>query len=70
MANGRKDTIGEAAMGMYWLNAKQVNPTAERDERSATPGILHRMNSPKRHNRRIITPVIKLLANAIYQASS
>ncbi len=70
MANGRKDTSGEAAMGKYWPNAKQVNPTAERDESSATPGILRRMNSPKRHNRSIMIPVIKLLANAIYQASS
>ncbi len=70
MANGTKDTIGEAAIGKYWLKAKQVNPTAERDERSATPGTLRRMNSPKRHKRRIIIPVIKLLANAIYQASS
>jgi len=47
-----------------------MNPTAERDESSATAGILRRMNSPKRHSRRIIIPVIKLLANAIYQASS
>ncbi len=40
------------------------------DERSATPGVFRRINSPKIHNERRIIPVIKLLANATYHANS
>jgi hypothetical protein len=40
------------------------------DERSATPGVFRRINSPKIHNKRRIIPVAKLLAIATYQANS
>ncbi|CAF4174663.1 unnamed protein product [Rotaria magnacalcarata] len=43
---------------------------AAMDDSNATPGILRRINSPNKHNNRIIAPVIKLLANATCQASS
>ena len=42
----------------------------EIDDRSATPGVFRRINSPKMHNNRRIIPVVKLLANATYHANS